>query len=947
MYDITQLPFLTNTLAFALTYLLHSAAWILLTYCLLKLPIFSTPLLKNYLWKGALIGGLMTSVLIHFSGNSLLEIYLGKSERIAVEPKQQSADEQLLLEVNKEYVVAREPNIETEETTVKMEVTPVAAIAENNSGNQTIIANDESRNSAEPSFKLMPFLLMIGLVVWLLGSIFFILKEGIRHYIFIKKIGKRTDINHPTVIYALHKISVKLKRKLPIILSQSMVLESPILIKNQEICLPERAIKKLDSPQMEAMLAHEIAHVMRKDYYWNCFLIVLDTLFFFQPLHRLAIKEIQTTNELLCDEWAAKVIGNNLALAQCLLTVATWMKKPTKTYPLVAGMSLKKSELSDRITSLINLPDMKKQRFNTLKVGLPFVALLAMALLILPGFTFTSLTDTVPVSTPPIKVTTTTNNKTSLVEPAAEPKNESQAAPIPTAVPEPAPSPVEEPTTNQKASADEFSTIGWGHLEDKVNERAYERTNAISREDFLPYLRTGNNGSGEFLPEKWGLKIPFYAQHSKVAYAPEFDPYGLDIPLQEKTTTTTNELVGASDISEEEAMPKEVIKTPTIRLEEKFAVNKNHPYFGLFQKTEQKAATEEDWNLDIKAIYYANLSCAGTTRSKIGGPLVTNKRDKNSLIFTLDYGDRIEYDTLQNCVHPPGHDNDGFAYNVKGGLGNWFGKQIYNATNNDIKGSHPAVVKSQWVQQSDNQKQTPMGIELLDKATVKIEVYTTRGKHVKTVADGVFKPGIHEFVFPHVNIKRGTYRLVSTVDGKTLSQNIKVKRTRFTHRKEKNSCAALLRAVKGNNIAEVKALVQTTSPNCEYREEGEPRSPLNAAARKGNVEIGRILLAANADVEFRARGDEGALMGAARKGHLDFVKLMVENGAKVNKTVHGDGTALINAVRGGHYEVAEYLLENGADPMLGVAGDENPIYHATKHGDDMLDLILKYRKRSR
>ena len=88
-------------------------------------------------------------------------------------------------------------------------------------------------------------------------------------------------------------------------------------------------------------------------------------------------------------------------------------------------------------------------------------------------------------------------------------------------------------------------------------------------------------------------------------------------------------------------------------------------------------------------------------------------------------------------------------------------------------------------------------------------------------------------------------------------------------------------------------------------------------------------------------------MGAARHGHLDFVKLMVENGAKVNRTVSGDGTALINAVRGGHYEIAEYLLEHGADPMLGVSGDENPIHHAMNQGDKMLDLLLKYRKRTR
>ncbi|GEM_PF-6047091 len=548
------------------------------------------------------------------------------------------------------------------------------------------------------------------------------------------------------------------------------------------------------------------------------------------------------------------------------------------------------------------------------------------------------MTDTIPISK---RVEAPTNEPMITTESIVEPMNEPANQPEPQSINEPTkevtPITVKEPINKES----EFNTIGWGQLEDKVNER--------SRERYLQYDLATNLELGKFLPEESGIKIPFYAQHSITSYTPEYDPYDLDIPLKEKLTPTENDLVATRVTTEDspikELPAKEEVTTPTIRLEEKFATNKNHPYFELFQEVAQKAAIEGR-KLDIKAIYYTNLSCAGSTRNNIGGPLVTNKRDKNSLIFTLDYGDYIEYDTLQNCVHPSGH-NDGYAYKVKGWLPNFIGKQIYKATDNDIRGHHPDVVEMQWVEQSDNQKQTPIGIKLKGTARVKIEIATTKGKPITTLADGTFEKGKHEFIFPHINIKKGTYRLITTVDGETMSQNIRVKRTRFTNRKEKNSCAALMRAVKANNLQQVKILAQTTDPNCEYREEGEPRSPLNAAARKGYLEIGKILLAANADVEYRTRGDEGALMGAARHGHLDFVKLMVENGAKVNKTVSGDGTALINAVRGGHYEIAEYLLEHGADPMLGVSGDENPIHHAMNQGDKMLDLLLKYRKRTR
>ena len=74
--------------------------------------------------------------------------------------------------------------------------------------------------------------------------------------------------------------------------------------------------------------------------------------------------------------------------------------------------------------------------------------------------------------------------------------------------------------------AGNFSTIGWGQLEEKVNERARER--------YTQYDLATNLELGKFFPEKWGLRLPFYAQYSATTYTPEFDPYDLDIPLKQK-----------------------------------------------------------------------------------------------------------------------------------------------------------------------------------------------------------------------------------------------------------------------------------------------------------------------------------------------------------------------------------------------------------------------------
>jgi len=67
--------------------------------------------------------------------------------------------------------------------------------------------------------------------------------------------------------------------------------------------------------------------------------------------------------------------------------------------------------------------------------------------------------------------------------------------------------------------------IGWGQLEQRVGDRALE---AVTQYDVATNLELG-----KLLPEKTGLRIPFYAQHSTTVETPEFDPYQLDLRLKE------------------------------------------------------------------------------------------------------------------------------------------------------------------------------------------------------------------------------------------------------------------------------------------------------------------------------------------------------------------------------------------------------------------------------
>jgi hypothetical protein len=104
----------------------------------------------------------------------------------------------------------------------------------------------------------------------------------------------------------------------------------PALSRAGEICLPERVRAELDGEVQESLLAHELAHLRRRDPLWRLALAAFERIFFLQPLNRIVARQLEAEAEITCDElalrWTAgeRESGNGLALARCLQKVAAW-----------------------------------------------------------------------------------------------------------------------------------------------------------------------------------------------------------------------------------------------------------------------------------------------------------------------------------------------------------------------------------------------------------------------------------------------------------------------------------------------------------------------------------------------------------------------------------------------------------------------------------------------
>jgi len=84
------------------------------------------------------------------------------------------------------------------------------------------------------------------------------------------------------------------------------------------VLLPAATIMGLTPQQLEAVLAHELAHILRYDYLVNMLQTVVETLLFYHPAVWWASARIRQERELCCDDLAVDSCGDALCYARAL-----------------------------------------------------------------------------------------------------------------------------------------------------------------------------------------------------------------------------------------------------------------------------------------------------------------------------------------------------------------------------------------------------------------------------------------------------------------------------------------------------------------------------------------------------------------------------------------------------------------------------------------------------
>jgi beta-lactamase regulating signal transducer with metallopeptidase domain/peptidoglycan/xylan/chitin deacetylase (PgdA/CDA1 family) len=209
-----------------------------------------------------------------------------------------------------------------------------------------------SQNWTEYSFaSLLPWLVLI----WLAGAITLSLRL-VGGWLAVRRIKlRRTNEVTREWQETVACLSRRLRVSGAVRLCESALVEVPTVIGwlRPVILVPVSIWAGLSVEQVEALLAHELAHIRRHDYLVNLLQTAIETLLFYHPAVWWISRQVRTEREHCCDDLAVKTCGDVLVYARALTTLEQLRRcKDTEQLALAASGG----SLLQRIRRLIEVP---------------------------------------------------------------------------------------------------------------------------------------------------------------------------------------------------------------------------------------------------------------------------------------------------------------------------------------------------------------------------------------------------------------------------------------------------------------------------------------------------------------------------------------------------------------------------------------------------------------
>jgi beta-lactamase regulating signal transducer with metallopeptidase domain len=120
------------------------------------------------------------------------------------------------------------------------------------------------------------------------------------------------------------------------------------------ILLPMDLFRQLDDEQAALILAHEMAHLCRRDHWVRSFELIVSTVYWWNPLIWFVRRQLHAAEEQCCDAWVRWAFPESAKrYAEVVLLAADSIKFQTVSQPQLASSFLRRHSLKARIEMIL------------------------------------------------------------------------------------------------------------------------------------------------------------------------------------------------------------------------------------------------------------------------------------------------------------------------------------------------------------------------------------------------------------------------------------------------------------------------------------------------------------------------------------------------------------------------------------------------------------------
>jgi beta-lactamase regulating signal transducer with metallopeptidase domain len=270
--------------------------------------------LFHFLWQGAAIAALLSVVLIGLRRSSANSRYVAACVALGLMVILPAVTTMVLYEPQGGTVTSAVPALPDE---------PGAEVVGGDvAGSESMAGAGQPREFAG-AFDMLPLswaeLRAWAVPVWLLGILLFSLRL-LWAYGYVVGLRQHATVSDAKTCTAAQQLAERMGVARPIRVMISAIADGPSVVGwwRPVILLPSATLIGLTPWQLEAVLAHELAHVRRHDYLVNMLQSVVEILLFYHPAVWWVSNCVRRERELCCDDLAVALSGDAVGYARAL-----------------------------------------------------------------------------------------------------------------------------------------------------------------------------------------------------------------------------------------------------------------------------------------------------------------------------------------------------------------------------------------------------------------------------------------------------------------------------------------------------------------------------------------------------------------------------------------------------------------------------------------------------